>query len=246
MNLEGHNVVVVGGSSGIGWAVAKAVLAKGAEVVLAARNHDKLEKARAELGAGARVRSVVADIGREADVARLLEEARQGSAAQTVHHVVVTAADPAYQPLPTFDIEGARRVIDSKLLGPFLVAKHAAGVLDPQGSMTFTSGIAFERPAPQGSMVAAANGGIVSLVRALAIELAPIRVNTLSPGWVDTPIWDRLAGDSKPARFAQMAERLPARRIGRPEELAHAAIFLMENTFTTGTVLHVDGGHRMA
>jgi len=240
MDLEGRKVVVIGGSSGIGLAVVRAVLAEGGQIVIASRGKDKLEKVRAELGAGSRVRTAVVDIGREEDVARLFDEAGE------VHHVVVTAADAAYQPIRTFDIAAARRVIDSKLLGPFIVAKHAAGHVVPRGSITFTSGIAFERPAPNGSMVAAVNGALVSLARALAIELAPIRVNAISPGWIDTPIWDKLAGDGKSAVFQKMAERLPAGRIGRPEELAHAMIFLMENDFTTGTVLHVDGGHRLA
>jgi NAD(P)-dependent dehydrogenase (short-subunit alcohol dehydrogenase family) len=94
-------------------------------------------------------------------------------------------------------------------------------------------------------MIAAANGALISFVRAAAVELAPIRVNALSPGWVDTEVWDVVAGDGKAAVFASMSERLPARRIGRPDDLAHAGIFLMGNQFTTGSVLHVDGGHRL-
>jgi NAD(P)-dependent dehydrogenase (short-subunit alcohol dehydrogenase family) len=107
------------------------------------------------------------------------------------------------------------------------------------------SGIAAERPGPGGAVVAAVNGALMSLVRALALELAPVRVNALSPGWIDTPFWDTFAGDAKPQRFEQHARRLPVRRMGTPEDTAHAALFLLGNGFTTGEVLHVDGGHRL-
>jgi NAD(P)-dependent dehydrogenase (short-subunit alcohol dehydrogenase family) len=94
-------------------------------------------------------------------------------------------------------------------------------------------------------VVAAVNGALGAFARALALELAPTRVNVVSPGWVDTPVWDRIAGDGKAAAFEQMARRLPVGRVGTPEDLAHAYLFLMENGFTTGVTLHVDGGHAL-
>lgn len=94
-------------------------------------------------------------------------------------------------------------------------------------------------------MIAAANGALEALTRSLALELAPVRVNVVSPGWVDTPIWDTLAGPAKGERLAAMAARLPAGRIGRPEDVAAAFEAMMTNRFITGTVLHVDGGHRL-
>jgi NAD(P)-dependent dehydrogenase (short-subunit alcohol dehydrogenase family) len=124
------------------------------------------------------------------------------------------------------------------------MVKHASKHLSRGGSITFTAGIASERPMPRASMVAAANAALGGLARALAVELAPVRVNVLSPGWVDTPVWDRISPD-KNAAFEAMAKRLPAGRVGLPADLAHAARFLMENAFTTGIVLHVDGGHRL-
>jgi NAD(P)-dependent dehydrogenase (short-subunit alcohol dehydrogenase family) len=236
MNLLDKNVAVVGGSSGIGFAVARAALAKGARVDVVGRSRDKLARAASELGANG-VRTHVADIGKEAEVAELAR------ALGEVDHLVVTAVSAAYQPLRSFDLDAARRVIDSKLVGPFLLAKHVR--LRSGGSIVFTSGIASARPMPSGSMVAAANGALDSLVRALALELAPLRVNAVSPGWVDTPAWDSIAGAGKSAAFEQMAKRLPVGRVGRPEDLAHAYMFLLENEFTTGTVLHVDGGHAL-
>jgi NAD(P)-dependent dehydrogenase (short-subunit alcohol dehydrogenase family) len=144
-----------------------------------------------------------------------------------------------------FELDAARALVDTKLLGPWLVAKHAGPRLNPTGSITFTSGIAAYRPGPGASMIAAANGALEALARALALELAPIRVNVLSPGWVDTPIWDTIAGDNKTERLAAMAKRLPVGRIGQPTDIAEGFIALMRNGFITGTLLHVDGGHRL-
>ena len=139
----------------------------------------------------------------------------------------------------------ARKVFDSKFFGPLLLAKHGTSRLAAHGSMTFTSGIAAYRPAPRGSVVAGVNGALASLAYALAVELAPIRVNVVSPGWVDTPIWNFVAGDKKDETLDAMAKRLPVGRIGQPDDIADAIAFLMGNGFTTGTVLHVEGGHRL-
>lgn len=239
MNLKDQTVVIIGGGSGIGFGVAQACLARGARVVLAGRTSSKLERALDALQARDRGRAITTDISQEPDVARLFEQV------QRVDHVVVTAADLAYQPIREFEVSAARRALESKLLGALWVCKHAARYLNPRGSITLTSGVASERPLPRGSMVAAVNGALHSFVRGAALELAPIRVNALSPGWVDSELWDTL-GIDKTAAFSAMAQRLPAGRIGQPEELGHAAIFLLENEFSTGAVLTVDGGHRFA
>lgn len=238
-NLSGKVVLIVGGGSGIGLGVARALLDRGARVVLAGRTLPKLEHALSALGAGERGRAVRVDITREPEVTALFEQV------PTVDHVVVTAADLAYQPIREFEIDAARRAIDSKLLGALLIAKHAAPHLSPDGSLTFTTGVASERPLARGSLVAAVNGALHSFIRGAALELAPIRVNALSPGWVDSELWDAI-GIDKAAAFAAMAARLPTGRIGVPADLGHAAVFLMESTFTTGAVLTVDGGHRFA
>ena len=143
------------------------------------------------------------------------------------------------------DLIAAQRVVDSKLYGPLLLAKHGAPKLAATGSITVVSGIAAYRPAPRGAVVAAINAALEGLVRALALELAPIRVNAVSPGWIDTPIWTSVAGDKKDEVMGAMAKRLPVGRIGRPDDVADAIVFLMGNTFTTGSVLHVEGGHRL-
>ncbi len=238
-------MVVVGGSSGIGLGVAEAALAAGAaEVVIAGRSPDRLARAVEQLrasGAG-RSRPEPLDVTDERRVAAFFE------GIGPFDHLAVTAAETRYQPLTAFDEGAARTVIESKLLGPVLLAKHAAARIRSGGSITLTAGVASERPLPKGALVAAVNGGLMALARALALELAPLRVNVVSPGWVDTPVWDRLVGTAvggKEEAFAAMAARLPVRRIGTPADVAEAFLFLMQNGFTTGTTLHVDGGHRL-
>ena len=239
MMFDGQHVVVVGGSSGIGLGTARAVLAAGARVTIVGRSPERLARARRELGDESQVRAIAADIGQETDVVHLFE------AAGDLDHLVTTAVDASYQPVTELEPAAAQRVIDSKLIGPLLLAKHGAPRIRTGGSITFTSGIAAYRPSRGGAVVAAVNGALAALGRALALELAPIRVNVVSPGWVDTPVWDVVAGDRKGAVLSEMAERLPVRRVGTPADVARAFLFLMQSQYSTGTVLHIDGGQRL-
>lgn len=241
MDISNQTIIVVGGSSGIGLGIAQATLAKGARIVIVGRSQERLERVAVELADKSRVQTVAADVTGEDDVRHLFE------AVGHFDHLVVTAASNlVYQPIRELDLDGARRTIDAKLIAALLLAKHAAAHIDEHGSITFTAGIAAERPMPTAAVVAAVNGALFSLAYALAVGLAPVRVNAISPGWIDTPVWDTSAlRANKPAMFEQMSQRLPARRIGQPGDIGHAALFLMENEFTTGTVLHVDGGHRL-
>ncbi|TGP20205.1 MULTISPECIES: SDR family oxidoreductase [unclassified Mesorhizobium] len=242
MDMDNRKILIVGGSSGMGLALARRCLDEGAAVTIAGRGEAKLGAARDELGRPAALETAVVDVSREAEVAALFERIGR------LDHIVSTAADieGAYRLLPEVELSAAQRVVESKFYGPLLLAKHGAPKLSATGSLTFVSGIAAYRPAARGSVVAAVNAALEGLVRALAIELAPIRVNAVSPGWVDTPIWQFVAGDAKNETLAAMAKRLPAGRVGRPEDIADAIRFLIGNGFTTGTTLHVEGGHRLA
>jgi NAD(P)-dependent dehydrogenase (short-subunit alcohol dehydrogenase family) len=236
MNAAG-TVVIIGGSSGIGLAVAHRCLADGAEVVIAGRSPARLDAASAELGCPERVTAVVADIGDRAQIESLFDQVR------AVSHLVVTAADLPYGPAVTLTDDQIMRAVRSKLTGPLLAAQQAAKRITGTGSITFTSGVAAHRPASGGLLAATVNGALEAMVRALALELAPIRVNAISPGWVDTPVWDQLATpEAKQARLADMAARLPGKRIGRPSDIGNAVAFLISDEFITGTVLHDEGG----
>ncbi|AGB45436.1 dehydrogenase of unknown specificity, short-chain alcohol dehydrogenase like protein [Mesorhizobium australicum WSM2073] len=241
MSISNQKILIVGGGSGMGLALARRCLEAGAEVIIAGRGEDRLRQAREALGNPAGLDMATVDITREDQVGALF------AGIGGLDHIVSTAADieGAYRLLPELGLEAAQRVVDSKLFGPLLLAKHGAPRLAAAGSMTFVSGIAAYRPAARGSVVAAVNAALEGLVRALAIELAPLRVNAVSPGWVDTEIWAQVAGDRKADTLAAMAERLPVGRIGQPEDIADAIAFLIGNGFATGTTLHVEGGHRL-
>jgi NAD(P)-dependent dehydrogenase (short-subunit alcohol dehydrogenase family) len=236
-----EHVVIVGGSSGMGLALAERLLSAGSRVTIVGRSDERLSRAREKLANAPALQTFAADCTREEEVERLFRSV------DDPHHIVSTAADVSgvYVLLPEMDISAARRVLDSKVIAPLLLAKHGAPRLPRGGSITFTSGIAAYRPAPKGSVVAAVNGAIESLVYALAVELAPVRVNAISPGWVDTPIWDTVAGDGKTAALEAMAKRLPVGRIGQAEDIAQAIDSVMRNGFISGTVVHVDGGQRL-
>jgi len=241
MNVANQKILIVGGGSGMGFALARRCLDAGARIIIAGRSGARLDGARGALGHSDRVEAATVDISSEEQVAALFEQVGQ------LDHIVCTAADigGAYRLLPQLERAAMQRVMDSKFYGPLWLAKHGAPMLSAAGSLTFTSGIAAYRPAARGAVVAAVNAALQGLVRALAVELAPVRVNAVSPGWVDTPIWDDLAGPAKGERLAAMAARLPAGRVGRPEDIAQAFRAMMGNEFITGTTLHVEGGHRL-
>jgi len=237
-------VLVIGGSSGMGLALARRCLADGARVVIAGRSAARLAAASEQLartlpaggGTDDRFAAIVADIGDRAQLGRLFEETGKLS------HLVVTAADLPYGPVGTLTEDDMMRAVKSKVTGPLQAAQLAAQRISGPGSITFTSGIAAYRPIPGGALGAIVNGAIESMVRALALELAPVRVNAVSPGWVDTPVWDRIAKpDAKRARFTDMAARLPGRRLCQAEDIANAICFLISDSFVTGTVLHAEG-----
>jgi NAD(P)-dependent dehydrogenase (short-subunit alcohol dehydrogenase family) len=199
-------VVVIGGSSGIGLAVARRSLADGATVVIAGRSRERLDAARAELArsgsAADRLSAYPADIGDLAQVTRLFEQVG------TLSHLVVTAADLPYGPAVSLPEESILRAVRSKIVGPLFAAQRAAPRITVPGSITLTSGVAASRPAPGGALAATVNGALESLVRALALELAPIRVNAVFP---------RMGGHPRPgsAGHARCQER-PDGRHGRP------------------------------
>lgn len=239
--LVGKKIVVIGGSSGIGLGVATAARHGGADVVIVGRSPEKLKAAERALGANSYVRTFAADMTKEAQVARLFDEVG------AFDHLVSTAGTPPpNDPIGRTDLDFVRSFVDNKLIGAVILAKHAVRTLRAGGSMTFTSGINKDRPpVPGGSVVSAIAGSFSYFARALSLELAPTRVNIVSPGWVDTPMWDELVGDAKAGFFEEMAPKLPAGKIATPADIAPAYVYLMESEFTTGETIRIDGGHNL-
>jgi NAD(P)-dependent dehydrogenase (short-subunit alcohol dehydrogenase family) len=239
-SLVDKKIIIIGGSSGIGLGVAEVALEKGAKVVIVGRSLEKLQAAERVLDAGDRLTGLVADMTNEADIAAMFDKVG------AFDHLVSTAGTlPPGDPIGDTDMAGVRGFIDNKLVGAVMLAKHAVRSLNAGGSMTFTSGINKDKPPiPGGAVVAAIAGSFSYFARALALELGPTRVNVVSPGWVDTPMWDVL-GDAKSGFFADMAARLPSRRIASAADVAAAYLYLMESDFTTGETLRIDGGHNL-
>ncbi len=219
--------VFVGGSSGIGLASARLAVAAGWDVVIASRNPET-----ADLDA----ERVVLDVTDESAVRTTF------AALGPIDHLVFSSVARAGGPAVSLDLDAARRAFETKLWGPFAAVQAA----DVRESIVFVSGVAAVTPMRGGSATAAVNGAIEALVRTLAVELAPVRVNALSPGIVATPTWDAMAPTDRDAMFDRLSAALPVGRVGAAEELAAAIWFLLTNAFVTGTVLPVDGGHRLA
>ena len=239
MRLTGTRVVIVGGSSGIGLETARLALAEGASVTIAGRSDVRLQRAAESLVAESspdRLRTVVADMADELSIQALF-------AGETrIDHLFLPAGElrPGGGDALTTELEGLRSIVEVRLIGVARAIRQAAPHMQG-GSITLMSGRYSTRPAAGGAMAAAAVAGVEGMTRALALDLAPIRVNAVAPGLIDTPLWDTFGPDVHEA-FAARAAKLPVGRIGRPEEVAEAVLFLMTNGFVTGTVLPIDGG----
>jgi NAD(P)-dependent dehydrogenase (short-subunit alcohol dehydrogenase family) len=231
MSLRGRKVLVIGRDSGIARAVALAVRAAGGTVVVAGRDRDALAAAYDPDVTAERV-----DLTDEDSIAALA--LRLGS----VDHVVSTASSRARGAVGDLDHDVVLASFNVKVLGPIFLAKHFAPRLPADGSFVFFSGSSASKPAVGMLAVGATNGAVDVVTRGLAVELAPIRVNAISPGTVDTGAYDALGEEKKAAMFASREATVPARRVGRAEDIADAVVFALTNTFLTGVSLSIDGG----
>jgi NAD(P)-dependent dehydrogenase (short-subunit alcohol dehydrogenase family) len=235
MELEDRKVVVIGAGSGIGRSVAVAASQAGARVVLAGRTQETLEATAALLSGPADLR--VVDAAVEEEVVAFFQ------AVGRFNHLVSTASQGVAGPIAKLEAAAIERAFTAKLWAPIFLVKHGAPLISPDGSFAFFSGIRAARPAAGTSITSLVNGGLEAFARAMAVELGPVRVNVISPGIVDSgPFWDRLGAEGRERMFSDFATKSPARRVGRPEDLAAAALFAIANPFLTGAVLAVDGG----
>jgi NAD(P)-dependent dehydrogenase (short-subunit alcohol dehydrogenase family) len=232
-SLEDRVVVVIGGSSGIGLATARAAGAAGARVTIVGRDQERLDAAVADLGGA--TTGVSLDVADEAAVAALFE------GLDHVDHVVNLAGTHVTGAIAEVDTDRLHEPVDNRFWGPIHVFKHAPPKMDG-GSITICTGAGVARPRAGAAIVAAACAGSELMAQAMAIELAPIRINVIRPGIIDTPLLDRMSGGNREAVIEMLSKRTPAKRAGQPEEIAHGIEFLMTNEFVTGSVLTIDGG----
>lgn len=234
--LKGARILVIGGSSGIGLAVAQQAVRAGALVTIASRSRSKLDAALAGLARGATARQIDT-----ADYAAM-ESFFTGEAAWD--HVVVSAAQTTSGALRKSSLADARATMESKFWGSYHVAR-AAKVRDG-GSLCFISGFRSVRPSANTVLQGAVNAALEALTRGLALEMAPVRVNAVSPGLVSTPMWSGMSEADREKMFSSAADRLPLRRIGEASDIANAVLFLASSPFSTGSTVVVDGGATIA
>jgi NAD(P)-dependent dehydrogenase (short-subunit alcohol dehydrogenase family) len=235
--LLGQTVVVIGGSAGIGLETARRARAEGASVILTARNPERLQRAARELD----VRNTAAfDATDPASLERFFRDLPT-----PIDHMMVTAGGPYYAPLADLERERARLDFDEHIWLPVAVAQHSIGRVRAGGTLLFMGGTGGRRRGPGLSLVAAGTAALPALVANLAVELAPVRVNLIAAGFVDTPLSASLLGDELETRRNQLRATLPIHRIVGPADVAALAVHIMTNTALTGATYDIDGGQQL-
>jgi NAD(P)-dependent dehydrogenase (short-subunit alcohol dehydrogenase family) len=237
IDLTGQTVVVIGGSAGIGLETARLARAEGADVVLTGRDPNRLERAASDVGALSTAAFDATDANR---LSGFFEEL-----AGPVDHVMVTAGAPRYGPPLEMEPEEARDGMTGHLLLALEVARAAPGKVRPPGSLVFMSGTGARRPRLGLAIASTASVAHPTMIANLALEVAPIRVNLIAPGFVDTPLSASLLGDDLDARREELRSTLPIGRVVEPEDVAALAVHLMSNTALTGATFDIDGGQQL-
>jgi NAD(P)-dependent dehydrogenase (short-subunit alcohol dehydrogenase family) len=235
--LLGQTVVVIGGSAGIGLETARLARDGGAKLVLAARNPEALQRAASELGAQ---RSAAFDATDFAQLERFFNELPA-----RIDHLLLTGPGPYYAPLAEFDFDKARRDVEAHLFLPMQVARMARTKVRAGGTLVFMGGTGGRHTAPGMALIGALTAAMPALVRNLALEIAPVRVNLIAAGFVDTPLSASLLGNQLDARREQLRNTLPIGRVVGPADIAALAVHLMTNTALTGGTYDIDGGQQL-
>jgi len=235
--LFGQTVVVIGGSAGIGLETARRARAEGAKLILTGRNPERLQIAADEVQA---LTLAAFDADDPASLERFFDDLPV-----TIDHVMVTAGQPHYVRLLDMDVEQARRAIDTHLLLMLQVARNAVHKVRPGGTLLFMGGTGGRRPRIGMGIVPTVTAALPALTASLALELAPVRVNLIAAGFVDTPLSALLLGDELDNRRNQLRDTLPIRRVVTPADVAALAVHIMTNTALTGATYDVDGGQQL-
>jgi len=236
LQLAGQTVVVIGGTSGIGLETARRARQEGADVIITARNVDRLQRVGQDLGA----RIAAFDATDFDRLHRFFDELPA-----PIDHVLVTGPGPYYATLADFDFEEARRDVEAHLFLPLHVARNAATKVRPGGTLLFMGGTGGRRPAPGLSLIGALTAALPAMTKNLALELAPVRVNLIAAGFVDTPLSTAILGEELDERREELRTTLPIRRVVGPVDIAALAVHLMANTAVTGATFDIDGGQQL-
>jgi NAD(P)-dependent dehydrogenase (short-subunit alcohol dehydrogenase family) len=239
ISLKDQRIIALGGTSGIGLAVARAVLDEGALVVVASKRPEAVDRARAELASlsASRSSALIVDVTNEDAVKEFF------AGVGPFDHLVYSAGDDLpLGPLSRLDLRQARARFETRYWGAVTAVKYGVPSIRTGGSIVLTSGFSATRPRPGWTSQASIQSAIEGLTRALAVELGPLRVNAVSPGVTHTPRWDAWTTANREAFYDAERKRLPLGRVGEAEDLAGAYIYLMKNSYATGNVIAVDGG----
>lgn len=233
-NLNGKKIIVIGGTSGIGLGIAQACAKQGAKLVIASRSLDKLAQSKKTIGK--EVETYALDVSQPEQIKAFFQKIGK------FDHLVTPGATVAWGNFGSMTEHDEQASFQSKFWGQYYAAKYGFHNISPDGSIVLFAGCWSQRPISGATIPSSINGAIESLGRALAIELAPLRVNVISPGIIDTPVFSGISAPERKAFFDKTAKNLPVKKIGNTEEVAMTAIYLMTNTYTTGSTLYVDGG----
>jgi NAD(P)-dependent dehydrogenase (short-subunit alcohol dehydrogenase family) len=233
--LAGKRVILLGASTGIGFATAKAAAEEGAKVVIVSSNQQRIDHALKSLPAGSEGFAV--DLSKEENIRDFFQKTG------AFDHLVYSAAESiALSSIATTDIEQARAFLTLRFWSAFAAVKYGAPMINPGGSICLTGGTAGRRPGAGWSVASSICGAMEGLVRALAVELAPIRVNCVIPGVIRTPLWDSMSAADREGLYQHTASTLLLKRVGEPEDVAAGFIYLMKQKHGTGQGLVIDGG----
>jgi len=239
MELQGQRIVVLGGTSGIGLATAAGAARLGGEVTVVSSRQSSVDRALVTLPDGTHGRAV--DLTAPAAVAALFDGIGD------IDHLVYTAGEPlALMEVADIDLDRAREFFGLRYFGALSAVRSAEPHLRKGGSITLTTGVASQRPGAGWAVAASICGAVEALTRALAVELAPVRVNAVSPGVVRSPLWDSMSETDRDRMYRDTAAGIPLGRVGEVEDIARGYLFFLTQSFATGTIMSLDGGTTLA